>query len=103
MSMDFSIEARGGVRSSTVSLSVEDHWNLVTLARRESLTAFLVFQDYYEEHRITWSSLAPIISDLERLVSASGFDSRLKSVVTALHDLLSTAAERHVNVLVLPD
>jgi hypothetical protein len=103
MSLDFALETTGGTGPQTVSLSVEDHWSLVSLAQREGLTAFLTFQDYYEEHRIAWSSLEPISSDLARLENASGSDSRLQGIVAALRDLVSRAAERHINVLVLPD
>ncbi len=103
MSLDFVLDSNGAAVSSTVSLSVDDHWSLVSLAQREGLNHFLIFKDYYEEQHISWSSLNPILSDLEGLLRASSSDPRLNAVVAALHVLFSEAAERRADVAVLPD
>jgi|GEM_PF-1857949 len=103
MSLDITLVCNGEIADSQVSLSVESHFEIMTLAKEHGLISLLVLGDYYEEVHIECNQLGPIVADLETLGTSTVDSAELKSTISGLIELCRYAVASQCDVVALPD
>jgi hypothetical protein len=67
MSLDFAVLGENGTPEKTVSLGVDLHHELVTVAVARKLTCFQGFEDYYEDAEVAANDLPSLVKQIQAL------------------------------------
>jgi hypothetical protein len=103
MSLDLVIPAEKGAPESSVSISVEEHARLLSIATDAGLSLLSRLQDYYGDATFEVSELDALNSELQDVSLRTGSDHDLKMLVLGLVELVQSAKLKQRPVLALAD
>lgn len=90
MSLDFVVLGQNGAPEKTVSLGVDLHHQLITVASSQGLKGFQVFEDYYEDAEVAVEDLSGLVDQVQALrVQTSSIE--LQSFLGDLTELIACA------------
>lgn len=102
MSLDFAVLGRNGTPEKTVSLGVDLHHELITMAVAHDLARFKDFADYYEDAEVAVNDLPGLVEQIRTLRSQTG-SAELQRFLDDLNDLVAYAVAQQKTLHAIAD
>ncbi|TPM12570.1 hypothetical protein [Mesorhizobium sp. B2-3-5] len=102
MSLDFSVLNANGSPERSVSLGVELHHQLLTVAKSQGLDEILRFDDYYEDAEVPCDKIPNLMRQIS-VLSGATTSSELRTFLEKLTELGGFALSNRRTIIAISD